>query len=161
MKKSLLFGLIFSLCFAQQPAFSQSSDVSDQPEVLPETSPYMKSMEKAAIEQMKSFMLKDKDKIMESLNKVHNYTEEEYQALYNNYEINPPFIEQDGRLVLNPDYISKNTKYIRVDGKLVKNENYQENPNHEKLDLTKMINIPKEEKKLGKKSYSINPDAFY
>ena len=44
---------------------------------------------------------------------------------------------------------------------LVKNENYQENPNHEKLDLTKMINIPKEEKKLGKKSYSINPDAFY
>ena len=161
MKKSLLFGLIFSLCFSQQQAFSQNSDVPDQPAVLAETSPYMKSMEKAAIEQMKSFMLKDKEKIMESLNKAHNYTEEEYQTLYNNYEINPPFIEKNGRLELNPDYISKNTKYIRVDGKLVKNEEYQENPNHEKLDITKIINIPKEQKKLGKKSYSINPDAFY
>ena len=60
MKKSLLFGLIFSLCFSQQQAFSQNSDVSDQPAVLTETSPYMKSMEKAAIEQMKSFMLKNK-----------------------------------------------------------------------------------------------------
>ena len=116
MKKSLLFGLILSLCFAQQPAFSQSSDISDQPEVFPETSPYMKSMEKEAIKEMKSFMLKDKEKIMDSLNKAHNYTEEEYQTLYNNYEINPPFIEKDGKLELNPDYISKNTKYIRVDG---------------------------------------------
>ena len=161
MKKSLLFGLIFSLCFSQQQAFSQNSDVSDQPAMLTETSPYMKSMEKAAIEQMKSFILKDKEKIMGSLNKAHNYTEEEYQTLYNNYELNPPFIENNGVLELNPDYISKNTKYIRVDGKLVKNEEYQENPNHEKLDITKIINIPKEQKKLGKKSYSINPDAFY
>ena len=62
---------------------------------------------------------------------------------------------------LNPDYISKNTKYIRKDGKLVKNEDYQPNINHEKIDITKIIKIEKEPNRLGKKSYSINPDVFY
>ena len=161
MKKTLLFGLVFAFMGFSHQVFAQSSDASDQQDITPATPPYLKSMSQQAIQDMKSFALKDKEKIMDSLNKSFNYTEDEYQTLYNNYESNPPFIEKNGVLELNPDYISKNTKYIRKDGKLVKNEDYQPNINHEKIDITKIINIEKEPNRLGKKSYSINPDVFY
>lgn len=158
MKKTLLFGCIFCLFLMPRQSFAENSDQKD---ISFMNSPYIKEMQKKARKKVLENMLKDKEKIMESLNKIHKYTDDEYQVLYNNYEVNPPFTEKDGQIELNPDYISKNTKYIEKDGKLVKNENYQPHPEHGKIDITKLIQVPVEQKKLGKKSYSINPDAFY
>lgn len=158
MKKSLFFGLFF--CFALIPniSFSQTAESQNKD---PFQNPYSKTLETRAFKKMKEAMLKDKEKIMDSLNKIQKYTEEEYQTLYNNYEVNPPFIEKDGILDLNPDYISKNTKYIEKDGVMVKNENYKEVTNKETYDWKKLMNTTPENKRLGKKSYPINPDAFF
>lgn len=158
MKKSLLFLTIFSLFCLSGTGFSQTSD---QPDTDPFQSPYFKAMQQKAFSKTKENMIKNKEKIMESLDKVQKYTDEEYQTLYNNYEVNPPFIDKDGILELNPDYISKNKKYIEKDGNLVENKNYQPNPDKENQDIMTLINLPKEEKRLGKKGLSINPDAFY
>ena len=156
MKKCFLLSLF--LLFSSQVCLSQNNETNNKD---PFQSPYFQEMKKRDIESIKKEMRKNKNQIMESLNRIQKYTEEEYQQLYNNYELNPPYIEKDGTLELNPDYISKNKPVIEKDGKYVKNENYIPIERNPIEDVRAAIESSNEQKRLGKKSFSLNPNAFY
>lgn len=156
MKKYFLLSLV--LLFSSQMCLAQANETNNED---PFKSPYFQEMKKRDIEKIKKEMNKNKNQIMESLNRIQKYTDEEYQQLYNNYELNPPYIEKDGNLELNPDYVSKNKPYIKKDGKYVKNENYIPVERNHLEDIRAVIESSTEQKRLGKKSFSLNPDAFY
>ena len=156
MKKYFLLSLV--LLFSSQMCLAQTNEANNED---PFNSPYFQEMKKRDIEKIKKEMSKNKNQIMESLNRIQKYTDEEYQQLYNNYELNPPYIEKDGNLELNPDYVSKNKPYIKKDGKYVKNENYIPVERNHLEDIRAVIESSAEQKRLGKKSFSLNPDAFY
>ena len=164
MKKSLflLFFIASGLC--SQTAFAQeTTEQSNVNQIDMLDTPFYKEVKAKIMKDVQESFYQNKDELMDFLKQSQNYTEEEYIKLYNNYEVNPPFIEKDGIFELNPDYESKNTKYIEENGKWVKNPNYIEKPVYQ----TKAVpvadkNIPqtKPQKRLGKKSFNINPDSF-
>lgn len=83
-----------------QIAFAQETNLTDQ--IL--NTPYHKEMRERGIIKMKDALLKNKNEVLETLNKEKNYSPEQYKELYNNYEVNPPFTFVDGEPSFNEDY---------------------------------------------------------
>lgn len=162
MKKIILLCLIIGSGLCIQVALAQQEQKKSIDDVNIIETPFYQEMKFDLMKELKDSFYKNKEEMMSFLRLSQNYTEEEYTKLYNNYEVNPPYVEKNGQLELNPDYISKNTLYIEKNGEYVKNENYVEKPVfEEKKALTATQNASNTSKKrLGKKSFNINPDGF-
>ena len=164
MKKSLflLFFIASGLC--SQAAFAQeTSDQNNTTQIDMMDTPFFKEVKTKIMKDIQDSFYQNKDELMAFLKESQNYTEEEYLKLYNGYETNPPFVEKDGVLELNPDYETKNTKYIEENGIWVENPNYVEKPVYQtqtEIAIEKVIPQTKTQKRLGKKSFNINPDSF-
>ncbi len=159
MKKSTcLFLLILSACFSTI-AISQEANTVPVPILK---TPYLQEMLKQIKTDAKIDFHKNKKDVMELLRRAENYTPQEYNALFSNYENNPPFIEKNGIFELNPDYIGKNKKYIEKDGVMVENKNYIEQTFPEETNplVVKSSQITQQKNRLGNKSFKINPDLF-
>lgn len=157
MKKSFF---CFSLALSTF-VFNIAQAENELPTVLEnfKNTPFHKTIEKQTIEEAKKHILKNKTEFLNKMHQIQNYTEEEYNTLYNNFEVNQPFIIENNTLILNPDYLSKNTPYTEKDGILVKNSDYKKT-SFQPQTLTQEKQSEKS-KRLGKKSFNINPDFFY
>ena len=124
--------------------------------------PYYREMLEDIKQQANKDFITNKKEVMELLRRTENYTTQEYNEHYANYESNPPFIEKNGIFELNPDYIGKNKKYIEEDGLLVENKEYVEQTFDESTNplAVKMPTVAQTKKRLGTKSFKINPDLF-
>lgn len=161
MKKFIFLTSIILSSISLQVALAQQQKNIDEIDIL--ETPFYQELKKELMTDVKDSFYKNKDEMMAFLRLSQNYTEEEYTKLYNNYELNPPYIEKNGQLEMNPDYISKNTQYIEKDGQYIKNENYVEKPEfNEKKALTSVQQNTSNpsKKRIGKKSFNINPDGF-
>lgn len=163
MKKSILLFILILSGLSHQTAFAQDTLSQQNPtHVDMLDTPFFNEVRAKLMKEVKQSFHANKDELMEFLRASQNYTEEEYIKLYNNYDANPPFVEKDGLLELNPDYESKNTKLIQQEGKWVKNPNYEEKPNYKSLKSTTTQTLNTiSQKRIGKKSFSINPDSFH
>lgn len=157
MKKNIFcFSLAFSIILTI-PAFSEDN----LPTVLDnfQKTPYYQEMQKRSIGEAKKYSIENKTEFLNKMHQSQNYTEDEYKNLYNNFEVNPPIIEKDGAVELNSDYLTKNQKYIEKDGIIIENPNYV--PSTFQPTTLKSETEEDTEKRLGKKSFNINPDFFY
>ncbi len=163
MKKNLflLFFIASGLC--QQVAFAEEINTQNSSHVNLLETPFYKEVREKIIKDIQKSFHENKDELMTFLKQTEKYTEEEYLKLYNSYDVNPPFIEQNGIFELNPDYETKNVKYIEQNGQWIENPNYIENPSYQTKTVTNSNDIIpsiENKKRLGKKSLNINPDNF-
>ena len=164
MKNSLflLFFIASGLC--SQAAFAQEISNQNTPSQIDMMdTPFFKEVKEKIMKDIQNSFYQNKDELMTFLKETQNYTEDEYLKLYNGYEANPPIIEKNGVFELNPDYETKNTKFIEENGKWVENPNYVEKPVYQtqtEIAIEKNLPQTKPQKRLGKKSFNINPDSF-
>ena len=105
MKKSFF---CFSLALSTL-VFNAAWAENELPAVLEnfKNTPFYKTIEKQAFGEAKKHLLKNKTEFLNKMHQTQNYTEEEYNNLYNNFEVNQPLIEENGSLTLNTDFLSK------------------------------------------------------
>lgn len=153
-------GLSYQVAFADEVNLDNTNQQNNSSQIDIMDTPFFKEVKNNIMKDMQESFYKNKDELMTFLKQTENYTEEEYNKLYNSYEANPPFIEKDGIFVLNSDYESKNTKYIEQNGQWVENPNYVEKPVFQTKTVVETNPTIQNKKRLGKKSININPDGF-